>query len=150
MTVLSQIADAIIAALNAPAKPAGVPVAHLWSGIQLESTDLPARFLVWTEESVSRGSNPYSPLVKRTVTFVLQDLAAGTGSAGSTPQQVAEAFRAWSVKALAMNTLGGLAIDIVEQRCTWEVEQGDEPFVRMTHEFEVSYTTKTVDAESRA
>lgn len=150
MTQLTQIADAVLAALNAAAKPAGVPVARLWSGIQVESVDLPHRYLGWVDESVERAGNPFSPLVRRRITFVIQDLVAGTGRGGQTPQQIAEAFRAWSVAALATNTYGVLAIDTVEQKTSWDFEQGDEPFVRMTHEFEVTYTTKTVNAEVRA
>ncbi len=149
MTQLLQIANALKAALNT-GRPAGVPEAKFWSGIQLESTDLPARTVVWTEESTERANTPTSPLSSRKVTFLVQDVAAGTGEAGQTPQEVCEAFRAWSISALVGNRYGGLAIDTVEMRTSWEHEQGEEPFVRMTHQFDVQFTTRANNAEQRA
>jgi len=150
MTQLRAIADALLAALNAPGKPAECPKAKFWVGLQFESKDLPVRQVGWMDESVERAGSEYSPLVQRRVTFVIQDLIAGTGRLGLTPQQIAEDYRAWSVAALATNQFGGLAIDTKEMRTSWDLEQGEEPFARMTHEFEVTYTTKTVNAEQRA
>jgi hypothetical protein len=150
MTQTRTIAEALLAALNGSGKPAGVPTAKLWSGIQLEPHDLPARTVAWVNESVERAGSTTSPLVRRSVTFIVQDLFAGTGHSALSPQQIAEAARAWSVAALATNTYSGLAIDTVEKSTSWDLEQGEEPYVRVSHEFEVTFTTRTTNAESRA
>lgn len=155
MTILQQIADAMLAALNT-GRPAGVPEAKLWTGIAVEPADLPARTLAWTEERTERaGGVPTSALAVRRVSFNVQDLAAGTGAGGQTAQQACEAFRAWSIRALVRNRyLDGdglpLAIDTVESGTAWEFEQGEEPYARCTHTFEVSFTTRANDAELRA
>lgn len=150
MTQTRQIAEALLAALNGGSKPAGVPTAKFWSGIQLEVEDLPSRTVAFVSESVERAGSTTSPLVRRTVTFIVQDIFAGTGHEALSPQQVAEDARAWSISALATNTYGGLAIDTVEKSTSWDLEQAEVPLVRMSHEFEVTFTTRTVNAEQRA
>lgn len=155
MTVLQQIANSMLAALNT-GRPVGVPEAKLWTGVALELVDLPARTLAWTEEVTARaGGVATSPLVTRRVSFHVQDLVAGTGAGGVTPQEAGEAFRAWSVQALVGQRYPGgdgkpLAIDTVETGTLWELEQGEEPFMRCTHTFDVSFTTRANDAELRA
>lgn len=151
MTFLQQIADAVLAALNT-GRPAGVPEAKLWSGVALEPQDLPARTVAWTEEKSDRGGSPTSAVVTRTVTFVVQDLVAGPGSGGQRPQEICEAFRAWSIAQLVANRFIAsdslpLAIDTVETGTLWEFEQGESPFCRCTHSFEVTFTTRANNAE---
>lgn len=154
MTILQQIADAMKAALNT-GRPAGVPEARYWTGIAIEPQDLPYRTLAWTEETVERsGGVATSPLVVRRVRFSVQDVVAGTGAGGQTPQQVCEPYRAWSVKALVGNRyLDGdgkpTAIDTVEAGSSWDSEQGEVPFIRCTHSFDVTFTTRANDAELR-
>jgi len=153
MTVLLQIANAMKVALNT-GRPAGVPEAKDWTGIAVEVDDLPARTLAWVEEVTARAGADTSPLVRREVTFVVQDVVAGTGAGGLTAQSVCEAYRAWSVKALVANryTDGGgvpLAIDTVELGTLWEFEQGEVPVCRCTHSFKVTFTTRANDAEQR-
>lgn len=156
MTQLLQIATAMLAALNT-GRPAGVPAAAFWSGIAVEADQLPVRTLAWIGETTERAGSPTSPLSSRRARFVVQDLVAGTGSGagGQSPQEIAEGSRAWSIRALAGNRYLGsdgkpLAIDTVEIQTDWELEQGEEPFVRMTHHFDVSFTTRANDAEQRA
>lgn len=154
MTILQQIGNAMQAALNT-ARPAGVPEAKFWSGIALEPSDLPARTLAWTEETATRAGADTSPLVRREVTFAVQDLVAGEGEGGLTAQAVCEELRAWSVSALVGNRYteagGGvpLAIDTVEMGTLWEFEQGEAPFCRCTHSFRVTFTTRATNAEQR-
>lgn len=155
MTILQQVADAILAALNT-GRPAGVPEAKLWTGVALEPEDLPARTLAWTEEATARaGGVATSPLVTRRVSFHVQDLVAGTGAGGQPAQAACEPLRAWSVKALSGQRYTGgdgkpLAIDTVETGTTWQLEQGEEPYTRCTHTFDVTFTTRANDAELRA
>lgn len=154
MTILLSIASAMKAALNT-GRPAGVPEAKYWSGIALEPDDLPARTLAWTSEVAERAGSPTSPLTRRSVRFSVQDLVAGTGAGGQTAQEFGEVLRAWTVSALAGNRYadgsGGFwALDTVEVETAWEFEQGEIPFCRSTHVFEVTFTTRGNNAELRA
>ena len=155
MTLLAQIAAAMRTALNDPARPAGIPTTSYWTGISLEADQLPFRWLAWLGENTERVPHATSPLVRRRARFIVQDLLAGTGSAGQTPQEVGEAFRAWSVRALVANRyldVDGkpLAIDTIEMQTEWDLDQGEEPFMRMSHHFDVTFSTRANDAELRA
>lgn len=155
MTILQQVANAVLAALNT-GRPAGVPEAKLWTGIAIDPADLPTRTLAWTEEKTDRaGGVATSALVVRRVSFHVQDLVAGTGASGQPAQAIGEAYRAWTIKAIVANRyLDGsgvpLAIDTVEVGTLWEFEQGEEPYCRCTHSFDVTFTTRANDAELRA
>jgi len=149
-TILQQLADQMLTALNASGRPAGVPLAKLWTGAQVETADLPYRTLAWTDESVERAGSVTSPLVRRKVTFAIEDLVTNVvGPPALGPQAAGEAMRNWSIQCLVAQRWGGLAIDTVEQSTSWKLEQAEVPLARIVHQFEVTFTTRATDAAQR-
>jgi hypothetical protein len=150
-TMLKQISDAMLAALNT-GRPAGVPAATFWTGLPVNPATLPHRTLGWHNEAVEQVGSTEGPLVRRTVQFAVEDIVGA--STTTSALAAAEPLRAWSIKALVGNrfVVSGtpLAIRSGELGTQWVLEQAEVPFARVVHQFEVTFTTRANDAELRA
>ena len=147
MTELQAVADAVLAAHNT-GRPAGVPALAEWSGIAVEADALPIGTLVWGDESTKRVGGSEGPLANRTIRMRVEYLTrALTGPPAVSAQRAAEPLRAWVVKALAGNRLGGLAVDLAEVGTSRKLEQAEVPFARTVIEFDLVYTSTYNDLE---
>ncbi len=150
-TILEQIAADALARLNAAEKPVGVPVAEYVDGLVPQTSELPLRQLDWGPDQVRPGPSPTSPLSRHELRLTVVDwVTSVTTPTPLRPKQVAEPFRAWSVKALVQQRLAGFAFDVLEIGTTWQTVQSDLPIVRVEHHFSVQYTTRSQDLELRA
>lgn len=147
MTELEAVADAVLAAHNS-GRPAGVPALAEWKGIGLEAHDLPVGTLVWGDEAVKRVGGSEGPLAHRAIRLRVEYLTRSlTGPPAVSAQRAAEPLRAWAVKALAGNLLGGLAVDLAEVGTARKLEQAEVPFARTVIEFDLVYTSTYNDLE---
>lgn len=149
-TILQQIAEDALARLNAVGKPAGVPVAEYVSGRVPQSSELPLRELDWGPDKIHPGPSPSMPVSRHELRLTVVDWVTDSVSPALRPKQVAEPFRAWSVKALVQQKLAALAFDVLEVGTLWQEVQSDVPICRVEHHFTVSYTTRSQDLELRA
>lgn len=150
-TILEQIAADALARLNAVVKPAGVPAAQYVSGVVPQTSELPLRELDWGPDQIHKGASPTMTLTRHELRLTVVDWVTSVVTpVAKRPKQVAEPFRAWSVKALVQQRLAGFAFDVLEVGTTWEQIQSDVPLVRVEHHFTVSYTTNSQDLEIRA
>lgn len=149
MTELQAVADAILTAHNT-GRPAGVPALAEWSGIGVEADDLPTAALLWGDEAVKRVGGSEGPLANRTIRMRVEYLTRNlAGPPAVSAQRAAEPLRAWCVKALAGNRLGGLAVSLDEVGTLRKVEQAEVPFARTLVEFDLVYTSTYNDLERR-
>lgn len=147
MTELEAVADAVLAAHNT-GRPAGVPVLAEWTGIAVEAADLPVATLVWGEETVKRVGGCEGPLAHRAIRMRIEYLTRNlTGPPAVSAQRAAEPLRAWAVKTLAGNLLGGLAVAFAEAGTSRKLEQAEVPFARTVVEFDLVYTSTYNDLE---
>ena len=147
MTELEAVADAVLAA-HSTGRPAGVPALAEWSGIAVEAGDLPVGTLVWGEETVKRVGGSEGPLAHRAIRLRVEYLTRTlTGPPAVSAQRAAEPLRAWCVKALAGNRLGGLAVELAEVGTSRKLEQAELPFARTVVEFDLVYTSTYNDLE---
>ena len=153
-SIREQIILAAVLALNTGA-PSGVPAVDRTRGFALEPNNLPSGVLVPVKEWKSRIGKPAGPIVQRRLRLAIIWRAmrpATPATAGA--DTGCDVMLNWGTKALADNTLGGLAFNLEEAEgqepaTTWEYEQGEKLFCKATQEFDVYYTTRVADAEQR-
>lgn len=147
-SIRQQVMDAMLSALNT-GRPGTVPQIGKWTGLAVEDSHLPFSSLARAKEVISPVGTRSAPIVRRTLRVEIEHLVAGTATPSATAEENAEPLLSWNVKALVGNSLGGLAIELNEGEITWTLEQADRPYVRVTHRFEVVYTTHANDADLR-
>lgn len=141
-TIRERILDAMVAAFNTSA-PLGVPVAVRRRLPMIETSMLPfVDIMPVQEQTQSATSRLSSPVVRRTMRVKVRCWAAGDSAEAACDTMVA-----WATKALAGNTLGGLAHDIEELGTEWQSAIVDAQYGVAEVEFAVSYQTKTADQE---
>lgn len=137
------VMQAVIAALNADAKPAGVPVATRANAVAAASGQLPKVAVVplrETTERINRGA-----IVRRTLTLRVECQAAGIVGSEQAADALLDDIVAWTTQALAGNTLDGLLLTLDETAIDWAVEVSDYAYCAAVVDFEATYETRHND-----
>jgi len=140
-----QILQAIVTALDADGKPAGVTV-NRSRRQAVEASELPMFSVYPLREDIQRATeNRRSPLVSRSLLFRIRCRAAGQDEA-------LDPLRQWAVAALHGDpSLDGLALEILEDSTEWvpaDASEGDYSIAEMN--FNVRYTTARGDLTKAA
>lgn len=152
-SIREQILVAIVAALNSPAPPTGVPAAEIGRVRGIPPATLPALLVYPGIEAVEPAGSRTSPLMKRRLIVLLEVYAAATPSLAA--HQVADPILVHITKRLArqvlMNGAVRLTNDVNEgQTGPWKWDQGQSPYVRVPVQLVVEYSTRATDQELRA
>lgn len=144
-TIREQIVAAVLAALNAEAKPEGVPACERVSYLAASSSNTPRMMMYPVRESVARHNN--GPAARRELTVRIDCRAAALAGEGA--DTLVEGMVAWATKALAGNRLGGLANDVSEVAIDWSFEASEYLLVEASVEYSISYQTHVSDQSRR-
>lgn len=138
-SVRERIVDAVVAALNAPGKPAGLTV-HRSRTRPIDKDRLPAMVVYLATEDVGDHA---AIAVMRTLRIRVECRVTG-----DPPDTVLDEHVTWAVKALkADEKLGGLAVRINEVRTVWDAAERDKVYAAAATEFEIEYATAYNDPE---
>ncbi len=143
-----QIAAAFVAALNAATaggmtRPAGLTV-HRFRARPIDEDDLPAQVVFPAEEANEVSDN--LRLLRLMKVMVQSRVEVPADSYADT---ALDPLYLWSVKALkADETLGGLAIQIVEGPRQWDNEIYDNALAMLSQEWTVQYLARENDPEN--
>lgn len=141
-----QIMQAVIAALNDAAKPAGVPTATRANAVAAGAGQLPKLAVVPVREDVEGARGP--GIVRRTLTIRVEAQAAGIVGSEQAADALLDPIVAWCTQALAGNRLGGLVLTIEETSIDWAVEINDYAYCAAIVDFSATYETRRDDQTS--
>lgn len=144
------ILDAVVAALEAPAAGAALQpnelVVHRFRSLPVESADLPD--LIVYPESESRKLESIN---WNTAELVLNVESRVKVESYEYADIKLDPLLVWCVRALKYEeTLGGLAIQIVEGDLEWDLETPGDAFARAVQQFTVMYVSTETNPESQA
>lgn len=143
-----QIAAAFVAALNAPTalgmtRPTGLTV-HRFRARPINEDELPAQ-VVFPAEEVNEVSD--SRRLLREMRVMVESRVEVP--ANSYADETLDPLYLWNVRALkADETLGGLAIQIVEGSRQWDLEINDKAHASLSQEWTVQYLAQEKDPEA--
>lgn len=145
MTVREAILEAMLSALNT-GRPTGVPVVAEGRHRNVQPAQMPAMTLFPVDEQLSPIHSRRSPLVASQMVLVLE--LWGAGSVARTSSRAIEPMAAWVVRALAGQTLGGLATAVYKRRLRYQYGQsGKTPVCLGRLEVVVEYTSRANNDE---
>jgi hypothetical protein len=144
-TVRAQIKAIAIAALDGVGKPSGLTV-HLATKRPTAEAQLPTSVVLFASEKTKRATpSKTSPLVERRLRVELHHYAAGDNA-----QDGLEAQLAWGTRIMTQNpTWDKLAIETDEIQTDWVLESLEQDLGQAIQAFEIRYSTKTSDQETK-
>jgi hypothetical protein len=145
-TQRSKIIAAVVAALDAAGKPAGLSIATRTKAA-MEESDAPRMMVSRAKEQVFKAfpNQPRSPLADRHLTVHL-DIWVNDAE----PEEALEPLFAWVTVAMQADpTFGGLAIETNEESTEWDTDESLSSDGHASVDFTIRYPTKTADQEQR-
>lgn len=133
------IVAAAVAALNT-GTPVGVPAAERLRRRQYDAAVVQAMAVYPLREEVLRATNRHGPSVTRQLTLLVECRVKS-----DTPDAALDPLLEWATAALVGSTLGGVALDVQEQRTEFDFSQREDGFGLAAVEFQVSYLTRVND-----
>lgn len=139
MTVLQDIRDAVIAALNASGSPLEFTKRRWEADSELEEQEFRGAVLFHVEQS-SRAGGPGSTTRKREHNIAVQVVTAVADPADI--DDALEPAREWVVSKLGDNTLGGLVHGLEEVQTAWETATISRMHGAFTIQWRIDYQTR--------
>lgn len=147
------IALAFVTALSAVGKPSGLNV-HRFRARPIGVDQLPAQLVYLVAESVETGPGlargTEAKAVRKVTVRVETRIDAGSSTA---PDAAVDAYLSWAVQTiLADPTLGGIAVETIEESTEWAAQEMDKVYAAAQTDFVVQYITDAAnpDAHTRS
>lgn len=147
MTLRLQIANALLAALNAGSPPATTEKSR---GFEVPPGDTYSMTLRFSHEVIDApvdpkgGSHRRSPVRLRAMVYLLEARARATS--GATAEENCETLLGWATSKVGGSRLGGLVWSVEEKQIRWEQVQGDTKYCKATLALAAQYNALSNDA----
>ncbi len=147
MSRRSAILVEIVARLDAVGKPADVTV-HRSRTRPIDKDALPAMVVYLLEETTESRSSGRHKARRRSKVRVECRVAVAADDETTLPDDAVDPLLSWAVRSLLADpTLGGLAIEVIEESTTWDAEESDRVYAAAAVDFTVDYITAAGDPD---
>jgi hypothetical protein len=145
-----QIMVAVVNALNAAGKPAGLDI-HRQRALSLSHNQLPAQVVYAVQEEVNTGPGQGSgPERRRKAVRTFRCCVEHRVDAeNDAPDAALDPLLSWAVQSLCDDvTLGGLAEDLKEIGTAWDEAEQDKVYASAKTFFDIRYITDAADPDA--
>lgn len=143
------IAAAIVVALSAGGKPSGLNV-HRFRARPITVDQLPAQLVYLVSESVETGPGQARGTEAKSVRSLTVRVETRIDAGSSTaPDAAIDQYLTWAVQTILTDpTLGGVAVETVEESTQWTAEELNKVYAAAQTDFVVKYITDAANPDA--